>query len=206
MRTLWTLLLILLSSAANAAPQAFGIRINHTTLDEVKRTHHVTPITERDPLHNPAPCQDSRYDCPSLTPIDGVHAYTVDDIKDSGVQYFEVRTDDAGLVKFILVKLDNPDRGALTQSLQLDGYFRSVNSGYRSNYDYDHHAWYYLRTLYEKQDVWASVWVAMSTLSPSGQKAEFFFVTLSDKEYLKTTRYDLTPYYNAPETPLSEQF
>ncbi|MGX9520554.1 hypothetical protein ACWX0P_17545 [Vibrio mediterranei] len=205
MRTLWTLLLILLSSAANAHPEAFGIRINHTTLDEVKRTHHVSPITERDPLHNPAPCQDSRYDCPPLTPIDGVHAYTVDDIKDSGVQYFEVRTDDVGLVKFILVKIDSPERGELSRSVQLDGYFRSKVS-YREIFDYDHFQWYYGRSLFEDQNAWISTWLSMSKLSPSGKKEEFFFVMLSDKEYLKTTRYDLTPYYNAPETPLSEQF
>ncbi|MCG9658256.1 hypothetical protein [Vibrio mediterranei] len=200
MKVWLSLLLLIFAQLAHAEPAAFGIRINTTTLDEIKKTHQVTPIVSRDEIHNPAPhvCVHRKkvslgYQCQDL-PESVEHAYTVD-IRDSGVQYFEVRTDDNGVVKFVLVDFENPNKGVNSRSLNVE---RHLMHKYRANYEYGLFQDGYLRGLYETTNAFVSSWEMKNN--------NFFFVMLSDKDYLKTTRYDLTPYYHPKGKSAADQF
>ncbi|MGX9523103.1 hypothetical protein ACWX0P_30790 [Vibrio mediterranei] len=191
---LWLGLVLLgLSTLAQANPDAFGITINQTTLAELREHHQVTPITSRDKAHNPAPlCLTYDNDCRRTTPIEGLHAYTLD-IKESGAQYFEVRTDDSGVVKFMLIKLASPDEGENSRSIRLARHFAAK---YFQDFDHGLWQWGYVRTLYQAENAWVMRFL--------GQQNDFCFVILSDKEYLKNTRYDVRPFYHKEKTVTSQ--
>ncbi|NOI26700.1 hypothetical protein [Vibrio mediterranei] len=202
MKVWLSLLLLIFAQLAHAEPAAFGIRINTTTLDEIKQTHQVTPIVARDAIHNPAPhvCVHRKkvslgYQCQDL-PESVEHAYTVD-IRDSGVQYFEVRTDDNGVVKFILVDFASPTRDINSRLVEV-GRHLIYKYGAPHMFEYPPLQDGYMRYVYPTTNAFVTKW--------DKEDDKFFFVMLSDKDYLKTTRYDLTPYYHPKGKSAADQF
>ncbi|MCG9658778.1 hypothetical protein [Vibrio mediterranei] len=200
MKVWLSLLLLTFAQLAHAEPAAFGIRINTTTLDEIKQTHQVTPIVSRDEIHNPAPhvCVHRKkvslgYQCQDL-PESVEHAYTVD-IRDSGVQYFEIRTDENDVVKFMLIDFDSPEKHGNGRSVEVGDRLRSK---YRDDDDYDLFQDGYFRPVFKATNAFVTQWLYKGD--------DFFFVMLSDKDYLKTTRYDLTPYYHPKGKSAADQF
>ncbi|MFA0098622.1 hypothetical protein AB4406_26555, partial [Vibrio splendidus] len=160
---------------------------------EVRQQHQVKAITHRE--FSQGMICDDEFGCPPLTPIKGVNAYTVD-ITEDGVKSFEIRTDDKGVVKFMLIEIDSPDTGGNSESVKMTRY---LNQKYRKTarqYGYDH--WGYWRVVRDTTNAWVMDWMH--------RQDDYFFVMLSDKEYLKTTRYDLTPFYTAKETDAVSHF
>jgi hypothetical protein len=200
MKVWLSLLLLIFAQLAHAEPAAFGIRINTTTLDEIKKTHHVTPIIMHDPKSKliPQVCVHKLenglgYECQDKPEL-AKNSYTVD-IRDSGVQYFEIRTDKSGVVKFMLVSFDNVDKGQFSPSLEVQ---RRLNSKYKDDDNYDWFQDGYFRTVYKATNALITQW--------DRKGDDHFFVIISDKDYLKTTRYDLTDHYQPQGKSAAEQF
>ncbi|MGF1916715.1 hypothetical protein L4D17_24775 [Vibrio splendidus] len=190
----WVLLALLgVMSTAHAEPQAFDIRINTTTLNEVRQQHTVTPITQR--AFSQGMICDDEYGCPPLTPIEGVNAYKVD-ITEGGVLSFEIRTDDKGVVKFMLVEMQDLGRGNNAHSVRMSNHLDHKYGASESEYGL--WQWGYLRSVRDTTNAWVMDW--------SHRQDDYFFVMLSDKEYLKTTRYDLTPFYTPPKPDAVSHF
>ncbi|MGF1884065.1 hypothetical protein [Vibrio splendidus] len=180
-------------STAYAEPQAFDIRINTTTLDEVRQQHTVTPITQR--AFSQGMICDDEYGCPPLTPIEGVNAYHVD-ITDDGVLSFEIQTDDKGVVKFMLIQMQDSGKGYGSNLVKMGNHFRQKYGG--AVPEYGRFQWGYMRFAHSTTNAWVIKW--------SHRQDDYFFVMLSDKAYLKTTRYDLTPFYTPPKPDAVSHF
>ncbi|MFA0077359.1 hypothetical protein AB4427_04280 [Vibrio artabrorum] len=190
----WFLLALLgVMSAAHAEPQAFDIRINTTTLNEVRQQHTVTPITQR--LFSQGMICDDEYGCPPLTPIEGVNAYHVD-ITDGGVMSFEIQTDDKGVVKFMLIQMQDLGKGYNSHQVKMSDYLDHKYGAFEDEYGL--WQWGYLRSVRDTTNAWVMDW--------SHRQDDYFFVMLSDKDYLKMTRYDLTPFYTPPKPDAVSHF
>lgn len=190
----WVLLALLgVINTVHAEPKAFDIRINKTTLDEVRQQHQVKAITHRE--FSQGMICDDEFGCPPLTPIKGVNAYTVD-ITEDGVKSFEIRTDDKGVVKFMLIEIQDYGDGYNAHSVRMVDHLNHKYGGNEQEYGYDH--WGYWRVARSTTNAWVIDW--------SHRQDDYFFVMLSDKEYLKTTRYDLTPFYTEPKSNAVSHF
>ncbi len=208
MKVWLSLLLLIFAQLAHAEPAAFGIRINTTTLDEIKLTHQVKQITSREATFDPA----SKF-CVPVAQGDGItycdssphpssvsHAYTVN-IRDSGVNYFEVRTNENGVVKFILVNFDEPQKRSESRLVKIGNKLDS-KYGAPDLVEYpllQNGCWRYV---YPTTNAFVTLWHN----NPDSEHIDSFFVMLSDKDYLKTTRYDLTPYYHPKGKSAADQF
>ncbi|KFA99775.1 hypothetical protein [Vibrio sp. ER1A] len=203
MKVWLSLLLLIFAQLAHAGPAAFGIRINTTTLADIQKTHQVMPITARKETFDPAskfcvPIEQGEgyaYCDSAPHPSSTEHAYTID-IRDSGVQYFEVRTDKHNVVKFMLIKFYNPDEGELSRSITVGDRLNSKYGTFSDEYDLFQNG--YFRPVRETINAFISMWIKKGD--------DHFFVILSDKDYLKTTRYDLTDHYQPQGKSADDQF
>ncbi|MCY9855402.1 hypothetical protein ACPV5U_28055 [Vibrio mediterranei] len=203
MKVWLTLLMLTLAHFAHAEPAAFGIRINTTTLADIQKTHQVTPITSRENNFDPAaefcvPIEQGEgyaYCDSTPHPSSTDHAYTVD-IRDSGAQYFEVRTDNKGIVKFILVDFDDTNPARNPRLTEVGD--RLISKYGAASLDYDWFQDGYSRPIHKATNAFISQWYRKGD--------DHFFVILSDKDYLKTTRYDLTDHYQPQGKSAADQF
>ncbi|MCG9627494.1 hypothetical protein L1D34_21915 [Vibrio mediterranei] len=208
MKVWLSLLLLTFAHLAHAEPAAFGIRINTTTLDEIKLTHQVKQITSREATFDPA----SKF-CVPVAQGDGItycdssphpssvsHAYTVN-IRDSGVSYFEVRTDNNGVVKFILINFDDPDQSENSRLVEV-GRHLTYKYGAPHMFEYPPLQDGYMRYVYPTTNAFVTQWVESER---NKETVDSFFVILSDKNYMATTPYDLTPYYHPKGKSAADQ-